>query len=100
MWHELVGTWAYAASTGNDTLTIPGGGQVVQIIAHSTSGGTLTIFGGSTITIIGNAAPTIFRFNHTLVQSGNEATIVGSTKIVASSGIDSLFVEYIKAGNT
>ena len=98
--YDLVGTWGYAATTGNDTVTVPAGACVLQIIVHSTSGGTLTIFGGASITIIGNAAPTVFRFNHRICQSQNNSTTSGSQNIVASSGVDSVFVEYVKAGNT
>lgn len=99
MWHELIGTWAYAAAA-NGTITVPAGAQVVQIIVHSTSGGTLTIFGGPTITIVAAAEPTVFRFNHTLCQSQNNTTTSGSQNIVASSGVDSLYIEYVKAGST
>lgn len=99
MWHSLIGTWAYAAAA-NGTITVPAGAQVVQIIVHSTSGGTLTIFGGSSIVIVAAAEPTVFRFNHTLCQSQNNSTTSGSQNIVASSGCDSVFVEYVKAGST
>lgn len=97
-YHDLIGTWAYASGTAG-TVTIPPGAQVLQIIVHATSSGTMTIFGGSSIPIIATALPQAFRFIHTLVASGNNTVNSGSQNIVLSS-TDSYFIEYVKAGNT
>jgi hypothetical protein len=97
-YHDLVGTWGYASGT-NGTVTIPAGAQVLQIIVHATSSGTMTIFGGSSIPVIAGALPVSFRFIHTLVAAGNNAVNSGSQNIVLS-GTDSYFIEYVKAGNT
>ena len=100
MYRELTGTWGYSVATTAATMTIPAGAIVTQIVIHSTAGGTLQIFGGASITLIASATtPTILRFLHGLAQSQNNTTTSGSQNIVFT-GTDSVFVEWVKAGNT
>ena len=96
-YHDLVGTWGYA-SGASGSVTIPSGAVVIQIVVHATATSSMTIFGGASIPLIAGTSET-FRFIHTLVQSGNESTVTGSTKIVFTA-TDSYFVEYVRAGNT
>jgi hypothetical protein len=77
------GEWAYASGTGTATVTLPPGSIVLQIIV---GGGTLTIFGGATITAPAGGAA--LRFPHELVKSRT-----GKTDIVFSSSTE-YFVEY------
>ncbi len=87
-WHTLNGAVGYAAGTAG-SVTVPEGAVLTCIIAHSTSGGTLTIFGGASIPIIANANPTTFQFFHTLHQ----ANINGQTVVL--TGTDMYFVEWV-----
>lgn len=76
------GTWAYYAGTSG-TVTVTAGQRVIGISAHSTSGGTMTINGGATITIPANVS-----FN--LSPLGN---VVAPTIVFTST--DTYFIEVV-----
>lgn len=101
-WHSLVGTPGYLSGTSG-TVTVPAGASVVQILVHSSTfpgGGTMTIFGGTSIPIVANTTGMLeFRYFHTLIQAINNSRIAGSQDIVFTN-TDSYYVEYVKAGNT
>lgn len=90
----FVGTWEYRAGASG-TEAIPAGATLGQIYAHSTVGGTVTIFGGATIPVV---AGTAFRLTF-YPMSAPQARAAGSGQI-AFVGTDSYFVDYFKAGNT
>lgn len=48
---QTYGNWAYAAGASG-TVTLPEGAVVLQIVAYSTAGGTIAIFGGTAIPVI------------------------------------------------
>jgi hypothetical protein len=87
-WHSLNGTVGYAGGTAG-TVTVPEGAVLICIIAHSTSGGSLTIFGGASIPIVAAANPTTFQFFHTLHQANS----LGQTVVLTST--DMYFVEWV-----
>lgn len=94
MWHDFIGrAFQYAGAFGTVTLT---DGEIVHlVVVHSTAGGTFTIFGGPSIPVIANAAPTNYQFYHTLFV----APFNGSNAIVFT-GTDHYFVHTIRNGNT
>lgn len=97
MWNDLVGTWGYKADASG-TVTIPAGAKVIQIICHGTSGPTVKIFGGDTLNLPNNDVVSL-RFNHALVQAGNNSKVSGSQDVVFAN-TSFYFVEYVKSGNT
>jgi hypothetical protein len=89
MWHELNGTVGYAAGAAG-TVTVPEGACVTQIIAHSTAGGTVSIFGGNNIPLISAAASWIWRPHHTLWQANS-----ANGQSIVFTGTDSYYVEWV-----
>lgn len=98
MWHELQGIPGYHAGSAG-TVTLPKGAILLQIVVHSTGAGTVTIFGGDSLPVIGGAAPTELRFNHTMWLSRNDAAFAGSQDIVFT-GTDSYFVHWCYPAHT
>jgi len=92
MWNDLVGSPAYATGAAG-TATIPKGALVIGIVAHATSAGSMTLFGGASVPIPAGETLSL-RFNHTLWQSRNNAVAAGSQDIVFTS-TDSYYVEYV-----
>jgi hypothetical protein len=76
------GTWAYKGGVSG-TVTVPAGGRVLDINAHSTAGGSMTINGGDSIPIPAN-------FGFTFTPMGN---LVAPTIVFTST--DSYAVEYV-----
>jgi hypothetical protein len=93
MWHELYGPYAYLAGASG-TVTVPSSAIVTKIIVHSSAGGSMTIFGGASITLPAATAagpPWVFDFMHDNVRphgSGASAQIVFTTT-------ESYYIEYI-----
>lgn len=79
----------YAGAAG--TVTLPAGATVKQIIAHSSAGGTVTIFGGTAVPVIAGTG-VAFRFNHDNAVAA-ETSSGGAT--IVFSGTDSYYVETI-----
>jgi hypothetical protein len=90
-WHGLVGIAGYAAGASG-SVTLPVGVVVLQILAHATTAGTITIFGGPSIPVI---AGTQFSLDckDTLLQS------TGTGGVIVFTGTDSYFVRYVRQGN-
>lgn len=86
---QVYGNWAYAAGTSG-TVVVPQGGAVLQIMAHSTAGGTITIFGGATITI----TATFDFVRHPVEPSMMVARTAAGDEIVFT-GTTSYYVEYV-----
>lgn len=82
----------YAGASG--TVTLPAGATVKQIVAHSTTGGTVTIFGGSAFPVIA-ATGVALRFIHDNCVS--KETSSNSADIVFT-GTDAYYVETIGPG--
>lgn len=92
MWNDLVGTWAYASGSSG-TVTVPVGARIVQVMSHSTAGGTITMFGGSSIPVVAGVGFSMY-FMHSLntsQKSPNNTIVFTSTDIY--------YVEYVTAGN-
>lgn len=89
---QRVGTWAYA-SGANGSISLPKGARILQLVARSAAGGSVSIFGGSAIPLIAGAPPLVLRFDHDLATNPLSQALVFTTT-------DSYFVEYLKAGNT
>jgi hypothetical protein len=83
----------YAGASG--TVTIPNGATVKQIVVHSTSGGTMTIFGGASIPIVAGTGTIAFRFGHDNCVAGQEA---GGGATIVFTGTDSYYVETLGSG--
>lgn len=90
----MQGSFAYQAGISG-TVTIPRGATVKAIYAHSTAGGTITIFGGPSITVVA-ATGLALRFVHdNLVAS---ATQGNTSNTIVFTGTDSYYVEYLGSG--
>jgi len=85
----LHGKWSYAAGTSG-TVTLPEGAVVCQISARSTAGGTITIFGGATITIPANGSFDRYPPDHALCIARGSAT-----DDIVFTGTTAYYVEYI-----
>lgn len=96
-WTNLNGTMGYSAGASG-TATIPKGASVLQIVAHSTAGGTLTIFGGASIPIVANT-PFSAAYRHRNWAAADN-TVNAGTQDLVFSGTDSFYVEWVKSGNT
>ncbi len=83
MWQELAGKWGYKAGSSG-TPTIPTGAIIIDIQAHSTAGGTVTIGGGEAIPVIANGPGIALRFNHTLVTSANAIVFTSTDTYVVT----------------
>lgn len=92
MYNELVGKIAYKAGASG-TVTLPINARIINIIAHASTSGTVSIFGGDNIPVIGVSGINIL-FNHQLFVSGNNSSVAGSQNVVFT-GTDSYFVEYV-----
>ena len=90
MWRELNGHYAYAAGASG-TVTLPEGAAVIQILAYSVAGGTVTIFGGTAIPVVANSG-FVLAYNHTLNVAPS------SNKTIVFTATDSYFVEYVGPG--
>ena len=90
MWTGLIGAPVYAAGTSG-TVTLPVGASIISIRAHSTAGGTVTIFGGDAIPIVATFDLDL-QFNHRLwvLKSGAQTVVFTTTT--------SYFIEYVKSG--
>lgn len=89
----MQGKYAYQAGA-NGTVAVPSGATVKAIYAHSTAGGTVTIFGGASITVVA-ATAIMFRFPHDNLVSKATA---GNSAAIVFTGTDSYYVEYIGPG--
>jgi hypothetical protein len=90
---SLVGPFAYAAGSSN-TVTMPASAIVTQIIAHSSAGGSVAIFGGTAIPIPVQTAvgsPWVIAFQHDCCQPHGG----GASAQIVFTGTDSYYVEYI-----
>lgn len=94
MWNELQGRHGFVAGT-NGTATVPAGARVIQIVAQASVPGT------ASLVIFGNSAQTVpiyseieLRFQHLLMQAGNNGSVTGSQDLVFTN-TDSYFVEYV-----
>ena len=92
MWRELIGSRVYKAGT-NGTVSLPAGAFITRIWAHSTAGGTVTIFGGDAAPVIANNNWEYQAFHDQLVAR------TGALDVVFTN-TDSYFIEYFKSGNT
>lgn len=89
----IAGKFAYFAGASG-TVTLPAGATVKQIVAHSTAGGTITIFGGASFPVIaGTGVALRFVHDHCVAKetSANSADIV-------FTGTDSYYVETLGPG--
>lgn len=82
----------YAGASG--TVTLPTGATVKQIVAHSTAGGTIVIFGGPSFPVIAGTGVAL-RMMHD--QCVAQQTSSGGLTIVFT-GTDSYYVETIGSG--
>lgn len=90
-WHGLMGQAPAYAAGASGTVTVPSGGILIKVWCHSTAGGTLTIFGGASIPIIGGAAPFELDNKHAnFAASGS-----GSNAQIVFTGTDSYFVHWV-----
>lgn len=92
-WHGLIGTPGYAAGAAG-TVTLPPNAVIIAIVAHATSAGTLTIFGGASIPIPASSQFAI-DFKHALFQAYGS----GASAQLVFTATDSYFVHYVKIGN-
>lgn len=93
MWREILGSFAYQATTAG-TITLPKNATITRIAVHASAGSaTLVILGygvsGYTaIPIIENAPPLDLQYNHDMLHCNvNGYTVVGTNT-------DMLLVEY------
>lgn len=91
MW-ALPGQHYYAAGASG-TVTIPPGCQLVQVHAHATSAGTVTIFGGDAIPIPAGAGWG-WQIQHLNWVSGKPP----NDNDIVFTGTDAYFVEYRLGG--
>lgn len=87
------GTWRYKAGTFG-TVTLPVGATVRQIYAHSTAGGTVTIFAGDAIPVIAGSGWRLVFPDDVLVASETP----GGGVTIVFTGTDSYFVDSIGPG--
>lgn len=90
----MQGSFAYQAGTSG-TVTVPRGATIKAIYAHSTAGGTITIFGGPAITVVA-ATGIALRFVHDNLVSA--ATQNNGSRAIVFTGTDSYYVEYLGPG--
>jgi hypothetical protein len=93
-WHALVGTVSQKAGTSG-SITVPSGSIVLSIAVHSTAGGSFTLFGGPSVTVVANAQPLFISFGHTLWQSNS-----ANSGAITFTSTDMYVVEIFKPGNT
>lgn len=79
---KLVGAWDYRAGASG-TVSVPAGGRVVGIAAHSTAGGSFTINGGNSVPVPANVGVAVVP----------NAQLVAPTLVF--TGTDSWFVEFV-----
>jgi hypothetical protein len=89
----MQGKYTYAAGASG-TVTLATGATLKQIVAHSTAGGTITIFGGASIPIIAGTAIAL-RFIHDNAVAGETST---ASAAIVFTGTDSYYVETIGSG--
>jgi hypothetical protein len=95
MWHDLVGVPGYATGAAG-TVTVPSGGCVLLIVAHSSSNGSgFTLFGGASVPIVNGAAPIPFYFYHTLYEASGS----GAAAQIVFTLTDHYFVHWVRQGN-
>jgi hypothetical protein len=82
----------YAGASG--TVTLPPGATIKQIVAHSTAGGTITIFGGASIPVIAGTMISL-RFVHNNCVSKETAN---NSADIVFTGTDSYYVETLGPG--
>lgn len=82
----------YAGASG--TVTLPPGATVKQIVAHSTAGGTITIFGGSAFPVIA-ATGVALRMVHDNCVSKETAN---NSADIVFTGTDAYYVETLGPG--
>jgi hypothetical protein len=82
----------YGGASG--TVTLPNGATVKSIVVHSTSGGTVTIFGGDTIPVPAGYGFGL-RMSHENCVAGQTA---GGSAAIVFAGTDSYYVETIGSG--
>jgi len=103
MWRELTGTLDYAAGSSG-TVTLPAGASIHYLWCLSTAGGTLTIFGGPSITLPANV-PFVLDPKTDLFQATTKSALASGSGFGTSLGIVftttvSYFVSFFAAGNT
>lgn len=91
-WQGLLGQLAAYAAGSAGTVTLPSGSVLIKVWCHSTSGGTLTIFGGQSIPIIGGVAP----FDLDLKHANFEAQGASSSAQLVFTSTDSYFVHWVQ----
>lgn len=91
----MQGSFAYQAGVSGN-VTLPRGATVKAIYAHATgSNGTVTIFGGPSITVIAGTGIAL-RFVHDNLVSA--ATQNNGSRVIGFTGTDSYYVEYLGPG--
>lgn len=90
----IQGKFRYFAGASG-TVTIPAGATVKQIVAHSTAGGSITIFAGASFPVIAGTGVALRMVHDNCVSAETETT--GSQAIVFT-GTDSYYVETIGPG--
>lgn len=85
----------YAGASG--TVNLDDGATLKQIVAHSTAGGTITIFGGASIPVIAGTSIAL-RFIHDNAVAKQTAQTAGGSHAVVFTGTDSYYVETIGPG--
>jgi hypothetical protein len=90
-WHGLVGTPGYAAGAAG-TVVVPVGAVVIAIIAHATSAGSFTLFGGASVPVPAGSQISL-DFKHALFQSQ------GAGGSIVFTGTDSYLVHYVRQGH-
>lgn len=86
-WHGLIGVPRYAGGASG-SVVLPAGAALIRVWCRSASGGTLTIFGGDAIPIVGSV-PFDVDFKHALFVASAAAPSLVFT------GTDSYFVHYV-----
>ncbi len=93
-WHSLIGRSGYLAGTAG-TCTLPVGACVLQIVAHATAAGTISIFGGASIPVVAGTQFTL-DMKDTLLSA---AATGGGPNTMVFTGTDSYFVRWVREGH-
>lgn len=90
-WHGLMGVPGYAAGAAG-TVTLPANAILVAVVAHATTAGSFSIFGGASIPVPANTQIAL-DFKHALFQANS------ASKALVFTGTDSYFVHYVQTGH-